>query len=454
MADRRFRSRFGVQAGVLGLALGLVAVGATAVPALADAPEIPVAEFSAPTCVGETSHPDPTNAPGPVSDLTRVFGQRLDDYNNGQVVVLYDTFGANSLDGYPAVCGTRYVEGVGAVSEWMFCTDIWSHVCSGVNEHGDLLDYDGTPIAGLVPLSGNPKLSADQEKLIAWLIQNGHSYSGTGYYDYATRAVQDGNSMERASLQVLVWCISDPVDPATTNPTELDRQATCTENMSPAEQEYLLAQIPDDPTIVLALSNGETDLAVGETASFELETNLYDQPISVAVGGVAGELVVSSGPAVYDPDTQTLTVSGADPAVSTVVGLAFTADTVGTVSLELTAEPASRDHLAWDQSPAITASDERPCQVFATFRKAEQVRVVDAASATFGTAIAPEPTPAGADADGAASPSGSRTELARTGTNDPLVPAAGVIALALAGAALLLGSRRRGVRAGRCSHVS
>ena len=173
-------------------ATGLLALGGVAVasaPAHADVPPAPVEEFIAPLCEGGTDElpatdSDPEQATGEVPNLARVFGARLDEYNAGKVVVLYDVFGENALDGYPAVCGTRYVDSVGGpVSEWMFCTDIFSHVCSGVNAAGELIDLDGEPIEGLDSRPGNPKLDETDEKIIAWLIQNGYSYDGEGYYD-------------------------------------------------------------------------------------------------------------------------------------------------------------------------------------------------------------------------------------------------------------------------------
>jgi hypothetical protein len=359
-------------------------VASVAVNAQAAVQTLPVAAaFNAPECAGTTDL-DPTAAGSPVSDLSKVFGQRLADYNNGQVVVLYDAFGANDNDGYPALCGTRYVAGTGAVSEWMFCTDIHSHVCSGTDAEGNLVDVDGTVIPGLDPKTGNPKLTTDQEKLIAYLIQNGHSYQGSGYYDFgAANAVKDQTSKQRASLQVLVWCISDPVASGTSVQSELDRQATCEDNMDAAEQARLLSLIPDVPTVALSFADSGTTLEVGDTASFELTTNLYNQPITLATTGVAGNLAVVSGPATITGTT--LTVAGANPAVSTTIKLGFTATTSGQVNVAASAMPASISHIGWNQSPGV-ATDAKPCQVFATFNEVNQLVVSANADATFGLA--------------------------------------------------------------------
>lgn len=364
----------------------VVVMGAVVMPspAQAEAPNPPVAEFNADLCAGSTDD-DPRNVQGEaaVPDLTRVFGSRLDDFNSGLVVPLYDTFGANELDGYPAVCGVRHVEGVGAVSEWMFCTDYFSHVCSGVNENGELVDIDGNPIPGVEAKPNNPKLSSDQEKLISWLISNGHDYEGTGYFNFngVSTAVQDSGSYERAALQVLVWCISDPV-PGSASGTEGERAQTCADNMGPEEQSNLLAQIPEEATITLQFDAQQDALEVGDTAEFELTTNLYNQPIRVSPTGIAGTLEVVAGDATYDPASGILMVTGSDPSSAATIRLAVTGESAGTVSLSATAQPASPAHIAWNQSPGI-AADGVPCQVFATFSSTVDRTVTSSAQATF-----------------------------------------------------------------------
>lgn len=377
--SRRVWSLLTVAALVGGAGVATAAVAAQAAPPVVQV--LPAAAFNAPRCEG-TTQLDPTQDLGPVTDLTKVFGQRLTDYNNGQAVVLYDAFGENTDNGYPALCGTHFVAGVGAVSEWMFCTDIWSHVCSGTDAGGNLVDVDGTVIPGMDPKSGNPKLSNDQEKLVAYLIQNGHSYSGTGYYDFgATQAVQNGNSNERASLQSLVWCISDPVDLAAHNSVyEVQRQTTCADNMGPAEQARLLTLIPNAPTVQLAFTDSGSTLQVGDTATFTLTTNLYNQPIDLSASGVAGTLKVSSGNATITGST--LTVPGTDPSVNTTVTLGFTSTASGTVTALASALPASTTHIGWNQSPGVSG-DGVPCQVFATFNETNQLAVSAQANATF-----------------------------------------------------------------------
>lgn len=106
------------------LALSFALVLLFSSPSAVDTPEPPVdAPFTAPTCAGDTFE-DPTNNAGfAVVDLTHVFGARLDTYNAGSPVPLYDAFGGSVLldeddqvvvDGsgdfypaYPPLCATR-----------------------------------------------------------------------------------------------------------------------------------------------------------------------------------------------------------------------------------------------------------------------------------------------------------------------------------------------------------
>ena len=367
--------------GVAALVLvsAVVTLQLTAAPASeAVAPPTPVAEFNAPLCEGETDS-DPVDGSAPLPgtddridmDLTRVFGQRLTDYNNGRVAVLYDNRGHN-YNGFVPSCGTRYVEDIGAVSEWMFCTDKLSHACDRTDSEGTLLNQDGNPIPGQQPVPNNPKLLPEQEKVIAYLIQNGPSYVEFGV------ALQDAsrmNSEARSQLQNLIWRVSDEV--------AMDDEwgeSLCDDNIDAAEQARILTLIPDDPTIELSLAGAGTTLEVGDTADFELTTNLYEQPITVAFSGLSGTPSVISGPAELVGNT--LTVHGTDPTEKTTIVLGFTSSAAGSVTLDASAQPASTSHIGWNQSPGI-ASDGVPCQVFATFNEVDQVMLSESASATF-----------------------------------------------------------------------
>lgn len=121
---------------------------ANAAPLTPPAPPAPGA-FEAQLCEGSMGNPDPriNEAGAVVSNAALVIGERLDAYNQGRIVPLYDAWGTTILmqadtgtppnaagvvqidpnydfAAYPPICGTRYEPSAGgAISEWMFCTD-------------------------------------------------------------------------------------------------------------------------------------------------------------------------------------------------------------------------------------------------------------------------------------------------------------------------------------------
>lgn len=349
--------------------------------ATAEPPPTPAAEFTAPTCPGTTEH-DPTDAAGPVADLTEVFGRRLDAYNEGRVVPLYDYFG-DSQGAFPPLCGVRYDATVaGPVSQWMFCTDIKYLACGGVDALGNIIEEDRAntyPVDPMEDLPTNPKLDADQEKLISYLVQQGHSYAGVGAYSLGgvDRATADLGSDERRALQTLIWCISDP-DVAANVP---DFAATCAANMDAAEQARLLTMIPDVAVLQLQFVGDLPDLEVGATARFRITTNVYNQPIQlVATPAGPVSVRVCSGDATLAGTT--LTVAGDDPQATSDIEVCVTTTESGTVSLNASAQPPSTQHILWAQSPT-RGPHGQPCQVFANFSREHQVTTSTRAQVRF-----------------------------------------------------------------------
>lgn len=168
---------------LLAIGAALSAVLMWAIPttsASADVPPIPETEpFRAPLCPGTTTN-DPAAGDLGVADLTMVFGERLASYNAGHIVPLYDLNGYGR-ETFPPLCGVRYVEGVGPVSEWMFCTDLFSKVCGDTLPDGTLADGNldaATPIEPMERLDGNDRITRDQERLVAYLIQAGAPFVG------------------------------------------------------------------------------------------------------------------------------------------------------------------------------------------------------------------------------------------------------------------------------------
>lgn len=385
------------------LALSFALVLVLSSRSAADIPDPPIdAPFTAPTCAGDTFDNPTQNTSGLVLDLTQVFGERLTSYNAGSSVPLYDAFGGSILlnpngdntgeDAYPPLCATRYVESLDtAVSEWMYCTDRKSQTCGDTDSEGNLVDREGNPINPMTALSGNPRLTPDQEKLIAYLIQNGHPYEGVGSQAWggATEARSDAGTNERTALQTLVWCISDP--PSTGE--EAGFVETCENNMDAAEQARLLQMIPDTPELVLALDSTDDVLDVDDSANFTLTTNVFNQPIELTTGGTADATwTVCAGDATLTGSA--LTVAGVDPTEVIEVTLCATAATAGTATLSMYATPPSTEHIGWAQSiNDITP----PCQVYATFHQVNLASVTASAAALFeavdATAPGPEPAP-------------------------------------------------------------
>lgn len=447
----------GVVAATLAMAFSLFA---SAGAAIADEPDPPVlVPFNAPACAGETLF-DPTQNTGfAVLDLTEVFGDRLTSYNEGHIVPLYDAFGGSVLltdegvvteeTAYPPLCGTRYVASEGtAVSEWMFCTDRLAQTCGDTDAEGRLIDQDGNPINPMTGLDVNPKLTPDQEKLIAFLIQNGHSYQGVGDQRWGdvTEARSDLGSYERAALQTLVWCISDPAT------GDSDFATTCENNMGAEEQERLLMMIPDVPELTVALTSSDESIDVDEVAEFTLTTNVFNQPIQIATAGGAGAVLsVCGGDATLDGAT--LTVNSSDPNVLTDIALCATATTAGTMTLTANATPPSTSHIGWSQSANETLA--QPCQVYATFHETQAVAVDARAEIVFATAPAPTPSPSPDTPEPTSTPTSTPTvspttpaqndaSLAATGGSVNLAPLwVGLGLVVVGGAAAVFGIRRR-----------
>jgi hypothetical protein len=416
--------------------------------ARADSPPTPVADaFAAQPCPGDTVF-DPAHAVGAVPDLLQVFGQRLEEYNAGRPVVLYDSAGANGRNGTPPLCEVRYVASAndgagGPVSTWMYCTDLYYHTCGGADSDGRLIDIDGDVIDGLSDVgSDNPRLFPDENKIVAYLIEHGHSYHGTGIYseEGATNALADGTYDQRGALQTLIWCISDPVDSAPSGQAERDRAATCAANMDDAEQARILAMIPSTPDLQLSAAGPPSPLSPGDTATIAVVTNVFNQPITVTVSGPEGTLEVTGGDATLSGNT--LIVAGDDPTQTAHVTLGFTADAAGTARLSASATPASINAISWNQSPGVS-NDETPCQIFATFEDKSQATITAATEATFiapptspptsppptSPPTSPPPTsppptsPPSSSPTGSATPTPSRTGSAAPASSSASVPA-------------------------------
>lgn len=350
----------------------------------------PVSEFEAPRCDGSTTvdPTDPTQHSG-LANLLSVSGPRLADYNAGAVVPLYDA--AGRTEDAP-LCGTRRVvadDGTAvAESQWMFCTTYADDLCGDVDELGQGTDSDGAPVGAMDTAASHPTLSADAQRLVGYLIENGHSYVGVGA-DYGfggtTRADAGTSTNTRQALQVLVWCITDP----DTVPSD-DFRATCQANLPAQEQARLLALIPVEPVVELDLDSSGLTHDVGETARIGLTTTLFDLPIEVTASPL-GAFAVCAGDATLTGTTLTV-APPADASTTTArVELCATPTAAGPVTVSVSAAQEPLRQVSWNRSASVAPA--RVCQVFAAFVDVPREPHASTASATFVALPTPTPTP-------------------------------------------------------------
>lgn len=237
----------------------------------------------------------------------------------------------------------------------------------------------------MTPRDGNPRLSPDQEKIIAWLIRNGHEYHGEGYYgpewSFGDEGRAVGSSSDRLALQALMWCVSDWPEADSDYESERDRYASCEASLPAEEQARILALVPDVPVTHLELADP------------------------------SGEAVVT------------------EP---------------GEVELSVSTRPAVRSALTWNQS----VTDGDPCQVYATFSDfsvpavgdATALRVAEAEDPTEEPTDEPTEEPTDDPSDEVVDDGAEDEELALTGFDPRLLL---VVAASLVLGTLLLALGRR-----------
>nr|WP_218681456.1 hypothetical protein [Rhodococcus qingshengii] len=328
---------------------------ALAAPAGA-APVVPPREaFTASEC-------ENSNGSG-IGDLVIDRG-RLADYNDGQVVPMYYNRHPDPMEPIApgTVCGVFELPGVGPTSEWMYCTDKALKICGQTTPEGESGYWTGTEwvVTGSAkPLAGNPRLTQDQQLIISYLLQNPHPYVGK---NGVTGIADNSNSWNRSNRQELVWCISD-------GSSETD----CEASLGPAERARILAIMKSTPVLTIS-GHADSEIGIGESATFTVSTNLYGIPLTV--NAPAGEAVTLCEPGAGATLTgNTLTVTGTDPA-GTDVHLCVTADAPGDVTISVAGQPNSHEKIRWNQSDPV-------CQVFATFETELPARISDSASVTF-----------------------------------------------------------------------
>ncbi|HEX4189846.1 MAG TPA: SdrD B-like domain-containing protein [Marmoricola sp.] len=289
---------------------------------------------------------------------------------------LYDSYGDNTAP-YPPLCGVHYDAATGRpVTEWMFCTDATAHACGETNADGDLV-ADGVVVGDLEPQTTNPKLTADQARIISFLIQRGHSFTpgpGSWASGGVSRAASDLGTNERIALQALVWCISDQ----SVATTDAGFATMCAANLPPAEQQRILASVPDPAVLDLRSSSSAAEAAT--SVKLDLATNLFNEPVRVVASGGTVSLCGADGGVTLSAAGD-LVVAKSAPGPARHLSLCVTRGSTGTAAVTISASPPSPDAMVWDQSAYPDAGQS--CQHYATFRRTKAPRIGSSATVTF-----------------------------------------------------------------------
>lgn len=355
------RTKRSVALGLLAPLLGTFIAFTGASAALAAEPLPPEEQitepFQAPLCTGNVSDPRVNNEP--VGDLTMIFGERITDYNAGRMVVLYNTNG--SYDGETPVCGTRHVAGIGAVSEWMYCTDFTSHFCVRTNTDGRLVELvDGVEVAvdPLEDLESNPRLTADQERLVRHILTTEFPVKTTD----GTVVISDEAVESREARQRAVWCITDY------SPELVDLVGSfCDTNFSEAQQQAMLDSLPEDPVFepVLSTNSSSTVIEPGATVEVEVTSNIYDTPITAEAPGAEVRVCPASADLAAIVDGQLVFNPSESPTETVRLCVTWQAAGAHSIDFSVTPDASTTQALTWVQSPTLI--DGIPCQVHSNF---------------------------------------------------------------------------------------
>lgn len=357
-------------------AAALVAPVTLATAAQAVAPPAPVAApFDAPQCENTVGDPSSDADGGPVSNLLSVFGQRLADYNAGKPVILYNnigrsgwTSGGSQYSSNP-LCATRYVaEAGGPVSSWIYCTFDRASTCGWTNVNGEL-ERSGTVLPGLEYKDPDARLTADQQKLQSYIIQNDLPVlagpDGSGGTLGADAVANNSTSQSRALRQNLVHCID--------NPERNSALVFCENNMSASTQNRILQLIGADRASMLAALAVAPRVDPGAEGKVVLTTTLAGLPLQVAASG--GSITLCGGPATLSGSTLQVDADATLPAELT---FCVNRPDSGTFSIEVSGTPPVLENIGFMQSARYDG--DTLCQIFSTVAD-EQQQVVSTRAA-------------------------------------------------------------------------
>lgn len=376
------------------LAGGLVFPAAVA---HADVPETPVTSLTAPACEGSS----------PASELLELKGQQLVDYNAGIPVRLYNNGGVNngqgdSTSGYPnPQCTTRYIEDVGAVSSWTYCTDDAAMTCAFLNEDGQLQNgQNGQVVSGMEPVdiadingdrTPGHELTDDDLKIVSWIIQNDieldPDYPVAGHLNVTDLSVaSDANVQSRVLRQLLVHCVDNPTWWANYqgdgNRHNRERMiAFCDANIGDDKRAEILASM-DEAAQLVATADSEV-IDAGAQGEVTITTTITGVPLDLTVSG--GTVTLLAGPATLSGSSLTV---DADATIPATITLGVTRADAGGVSVAVAGHATTVQNMSFVQS--ASGNGYVICQVYAIF-DAELVEALSASAAVhFGARPIPD----------------------------------------------------------------
>jgi len=324
--------------------------------ATSDAPAFPVGEFRAALCPGTTDHDPRWSGPDHHPDLTLVSGQRLEAYNAGQLVPLYDVDGTSDADSHPPLCTVRYDAAAdGPVSEWSFCTDAHLNTCNNLLPGGVLAEGD-VPVP--FPTLARPhRLNGEQLAAVDAMIRDGY----TSPLGHTGRA--DGTVAERHMLQSMIWCVTDGIY---CDIVGLDEDE--------------IARLASEGRAWVDVEASEPTVEVGQKVSWTVRTNVPETPLAITSDAEVRVCDESAGHAVLGPDG-TLVIEDDAPTFPAEVRLC--ADAVEDEGSIMLSASGGGDGTSYHQSDVTGTGLDKGCQTYALW---EQARFEDRAVVTVSSA--------------------------------------------------------------------
>ncbi|MBL3699991.1 hypothetical protein D3228_10070 [Leucobacter luti] len=266
------------------------------------------------------------------------------------------------------------------MSSWIYCTYDRASTCGWTNAEGKL-ERQGVVLPGLDYVDPDPRLTAEQRKLQAYIIQNDLPVlagpNGTGGTVATDTVANNATPTSRQLRQNLVHCID--------NPERSSGVAFCAANMSPATQQRILEIIGSDTASLLTASGPAATVAAGAAGEVVVTTTLAGSPLQVSVTG--GTATVCGGPATL---TGSALVVAPDAELPAEITLCVTRPDTGTASVEVTGAPPVIENIGFAQSSRFAG--DTLCQVFSAVESERRTTLQAQATIAFGEVRVQEPS--------------------------------------------------------------